>query len=70
MVLKSNNSFSVGKKNNLAPAKVNGQGGLASKTKSESNKLKLLQVIKGVFPGEAYGAFWGSKLSDTFYMAN
>ena len=54
MVLKSNNSFSVGKKNNLAPANVNGKCGFASKTKSESNKLKILQVIKGVFPGEAW----------------
>ena len=52
MVLKSNNSFSVGKKNNLAPANVNGKCGFASKTKSESNKLIILQVIKGVFPGE------------------
>ena len=54
MVLKSNNSFSVGKENNLAPANVNGKCGFASKTKSESNKLIILQVIKGVFPGEAW----------------
>ena len=54
MVLKSNNSFSVGKKNNLAPANVNGKCGFASKTKNESNKLIILQVIKGVFPGETW----------------